>query len=265
MSGSRTSGSVAEEYRRQLGTALRAARKERRPEIVTLQEWARQLTPPSSKDYISGVETGHHWPSRDFVERYEAACGIDTGELVDLYERLRDARQTSRVVPLPLATIVVPPGPKGRRWRGGLYAALAVVGMTAIVAAYRGREEPNVSFVSVRSGTTVCYGEAVDGHWKGLAKDTDLWLVVRPRGDPRYYPQPGPLVRSVSGHNRRWTGSAYFGEEARGVGEEFELEVVTATRSASAALMVQHLSHAGLAQLPGGATVRAAVSVTRNC
>jgi hypothetical protein len=238
-----------------------------RPDVRTLQDWAGELF--CTKDYISGVETGHHWPSRDFVERYQSACRIDTGELVALYDQLTGPRR--RPDPAPATPPVELPVARGTRRRlvrvgtAGAAVVAAGVGLLALALARTGNERPRVTVASPRPGASVCYAESVEGRWAGLSPGTDLWLVVRPLQDPLHYPQPGPLVRTDTGSGHRWTGKAYFGEENRGVGDEFQLEVISATPAASTRLSAEHSAHAGLPQLPPGTVVRAALVVRRAC
>ncbi|MBI3978537.1 MAG: helix-turn-helix transcriptional regulator [Chloroflexi bacterium] len=73
---------------RTLGATLRRARQAR---DIALGAMSHRLS--YSVGYVSAVETGAVWPSREFVEIYERALGLRPGELTQVADNLAPARR----------------------------------------------------------------------------------------------------------------------------------------------------------------------------
>jgi hypothetical protein len=247
--------------RRRLGSLLRSERRRVRPATESLQRWAQEIS--FSRDYVSGVETGHHWPSRQFVEAYEDKLGLAPGTLVSTYLELDGARN-GRV-----GGAGGPPRARGRSRRIALAALAGTVvlsaGAAVLAAVGDGEEGASAAFTRPEAGSPACYEVVAEGRWSDLGEGDELWLVVKPVASALSYPQPGPLVRAGGPSAGTWRGRAYLGEPQAGVGDEFDVVLVAADEEASAALARAHEGHGGLPALPPGAEAADRRLLTRTC
>lgn len=112
----------------------------------------------------------------------------------------------------------------------------------------------------------VAVQETVTGTAAGITPGRQLWLVVWPKSQNRYHPQPGPIEVNADG---TWKAPAYFGEANTPKGTQFTLMLVEAAPDASAAFS-QYLDDAdsvrtyrGMATLPGEARVLVRLAYVR--
>ncbi|MBI3977293.1 MAG: helix-turn-helix transcriptional regulator [Chloroflexi bacterium] len=73
-----------------LGAAMRLARHENG---ISLSKLAQRLS--YTRGYLSAIETGVEWPSRELVEAYERELGVLPGQLTQLADSLAPARRQS--------------------------------------------------------------------------------------------------------------------------------------------------------------------------
>jgi hypothetical protein len=104
-----------------------------------------------------------------------------------------------------------------------------------------------------------------NGTAQNLGQEQELWIVVEPQENSRFYPQTGPVI-VASG---RWTSSMIFIGNNQDVGKRFDILAVLTNQKAQgeflAYLSESQRTHSfpGLGDLPPGAAVAARVTVTR--
>jgi hypothetical protein len=251
--------------RKRLGAALRSARLEHREDVLSVKAWAALIG--YGKDYVSGVETGNSWPSRQFVSAYENQCDLPTGCLVALHEELDSARaQPFELIPSTGSdSSDARSRPRTVLFSG--FAAIVIVMVVTTVVRTLASSGPKVETAEINApsdGSRVCYEALVTGSWEHLGLHKDLWVIVKPLLTGIYYPQPGPATLTRSGHRGTWTATAYLGERDKGYEERFEIVVIGAPSPESRMLSAIHQTHSGLAGPPPGTRQLHALTVTRD-
>ena len=127
-------------------------------------------------------------------------------------------------------------------------------------------KSPNVSFTSPRGGQFVPIKVTANGTVQNLGQDQELWIVVEPQENSRFYPQTGPVVVTSS----RWTSGDIFVGNTKDIGKRFDILAVLADSKAQAEFLAylsesqRTQSFPGFGDLPPGAAVAARVVVTRS-
>lgn len=125
----------------------------------------------------------------------------------------------------------------------------------------------SLSITKPSNNGTVHWQEFVEGESQNLGQNSEIWVVIKPLGVERYYPQSFPVDLYSNG---KWTGRANFGEQnATDIGRQFQLIAVLADSNASNAIHGYLDSCAskklcdGLKELPQGAVMQDVITVTK--
>jgi len=118
---------------------------------------------------------------------------------------------------------------------------------------------PAVKIVQPRNGDTVPYGAVITGTFANLPTGYTIWVLVQPRQEPNYHPQP-PVITSRDG---QWQTITYLGpaDPKQVVTEIYDIFAVLADEKASYVFKA-YLEDAartgkypGFAKLPAGVTI----------
>jgi hypothetical protein len=126
----------------------------------------------------------------------------------------------------------------------------------------------SASITVPRQGDGICFRQPMRGAAKGLAASAELWIVVYAPDIERFFPGD-PTEKVIRRGETRWSGVAFVGSSRKGagVGEAYQLQIVSASETASRSLVDFKSGAArdlGLQSLPSGAKVLASRFVTRD-
>lgn len=128
-------------------------------------------------------------------------------------------------------------------------------------------QTPVVKIIQPRNGDTVPYGAVITGTFANLPTGQTIWVLVQPRGEPNYHPQP-PVITSREG---QWQTITYLGpaDPKQIVTEAYDVFAVLADEKASS-IFRAYLEDAarsgkypGFAQLPAGVTIHDKIMLKR--
>ena len=119
-----------------------------------------------------------------------------------------------------------------------------------------------VQILHPSDGDSVAYETEVSGRYEGNLAGQNLWVIIRPQGSDRYYPQGSTEKRG----DNTWFVMANFGEAPpKDSGKAFDISVYLASSQADQKLReyVETGNWLGMTSLPDGLTPLAQVAVNR--
>lgn len=126
---------------------------------------------------------------------------------------------------------------------------------------------PGSPSVRIMSPRRKCPHECeLEGTYDETLDNSELWLVVKPLGSPKYYPSDRPIDILP---DRKWHVTAYLGRNERAdIGQRFVVLVVRASREASDKFLEywraqKPYNPTGLEKLPNGAIPITSVVIER--